>query len=124
MRMLLFGCILASLLFSCGDAQSEAPKDLLIGKWKVSVVERGGELIGGAAFNGAQYEFRSDSTVLAINTTDTVQVQYGRSEQALIYRFPEGNERYRIDELSETTLKIFSDADGIPTTSTLVRILD
>jgi len=124
MRTLLLGCILAVSLLSCNSPSQEAPKDLLLGKWKVSVVERGGELVGGAGFNGAQYEFRADSTVLAMSSGDTISVQYGRSGQALIYKFAEGNERYRIDELSETTLKIFSDVDGIPTTSTLVRVLD
>lgn len=124
MRTLLFGCILAVSILSCNSPAQEAPKDLLLGKWKVSVVERGGELIGGAGFNGSQYEFRADSTVVAMSSGDTISVQYGRSGQSLIYKFDQGNERYRIDELNETTLKIFSDVDGVPTTSTLVRVLD
>ncbi len=112
------------ILFSCGGTREVVVKDLLIGKWQVAVVERGSEVLGGNNFKGTVFEFKPDSTVLAYNQQDTNRVRYQRNGQALVYLHDQGRENYRIDSLSESTLKIFSDADGIPTTTTMIRIFD
>ncbi len=122
-RIMLIG-ISTLMLFSCGSSKEVAEKDLLLGKWQVAVVERGSEVMGGRAFQGTVFEFRADSTVLAYNPQDTSRVQYRRNGQSLVYIYDQGQENYRIDSLSESTLKIFSDADGIPTTTTMIRILE
>ena len=119
-KFILIGLV-AWINFSCGGS-SEEERDLLLGKWQVAVVERGEDVIGGRHFNGSFFEFRADSTVYAYNTLDTNMVHYERNGQILIYKYEQGTEQYRIDSLSETTLKIFSDADGIPTTTTMVRV--
>ena len=122
-RIILIG-ITSLMLFSCGGQKEVAEKDLLLGKWQVAVVERGSDVIGGRGFNGTIFEFKPDSTVLAYNPKDTSRVRYQRNGQSLVYIYDQGKENYRIDSLSETTLKIYSDADGIPTTTTMVRILE
>lgn len=120
-RIILFG-IVSLVLFSCGGQKESAKKDLLLGKWQVAVVERGPDVIGGRGFQGTIFEFKPDSTVFAYNRMDTSKVRYERLGQTLVYKYDQAEEKYRIDSLSESTLKIFSDADGIPTTTTMVRV--
>jgi len=96
-------------------------QDLLVGKWQVAVVERGGEVIGGPRFNGTVFEFRTDGVVRTMGV-DTSEVNYRREGTSLVYEQGELTETYRIDSLTEEVLIIFSEADGIPTQTTFIRL--
>jgi len=122
MRNILACLLISMMIVSCGA--QEVKKDLLLGKREVAAVERDGRVIGGMGFQGTIYEFRADSTVLAYNRLDTATVRYERNGTALTYLHAQGSEQYRIDSLSETTLKIYSDVDGIPTTTTMARVVE
>jgi len=95
--------------------------DLLIGRWKVAVVQRGGDVIGGPAFNGTVFEFGTDG-IVHTEGVDSSQVEYAREGNQLIYKAGDLRETYRIDSLTEKVLVIFSDNDGIPTTTTMYRL--
>lgn len=117
MNRILLCCILSLLLL--GACQSS--QDLLIGKWQVAVIERDGQVIGGPAFNGTVFDFRADGSVQTLGV-DTSIVQYERKDMQLVYIQGELREEYRIDSLTEEVLVIFSDADGVPTQTTMVRL--
>ena len=111
--------VLIALLFA---ACSGPEPDLLIGRWKVATVNRDGKVIAGPAFDGSVFEFKVDGTVVTESKMDTNTVKYRHEGDALIYLNGQLEERYRIDSLSESMLVIFSDADGVPTTTGMRRL--
>lgn len=109
--------LLSLLVFGC------APEpDLLVGRWQVVSINRGGDVIGGPGFTGTIFTFGADGTVKSEIKEDRMEVRYRREGDALVYQGEGMEERYRIDSLSETMLIIFSDADGIPTTTGMKRL--
>lgn len=109
--------VLLLLLYGCAE-----PRDLLIGQWQVVSVNRDGEVLGGPGFNGTIFEFTEDGRVFTANSIENNEVGYRREGQYLIYEADGMQERYRIDSLSETMLVIYSDADGVPTTTGMKRL--
>lgn len=113
--ILVLGIVLS---FGCKPQQ-----DLLIGKWKVFMVDRDGEKIGGPGFNGSVFDFREDGT---LTTTDPQSIErvvnYRKEEKTLVYLSDMGEEYYQIDTLTPEILRIFNDSDGIPTMISLLRL--
>lgn len=116
-RVMLPIFFLSILVFSCSPE-----KDPLIGRWQVVSVNRGGDVIGGPSFTGTVFEFGEDGVVHTSNPNEEREVRYKRDGQYLIYEADAQQERYRIDSLSDKMLIIFSDADGIPTTTGMKRL--
>ena len=116
-RLILSVFLLSLLALACTPEP-----DLLIGRWQVVSINRGGDVIGGPGFTGTVFDFREDGTVRSQIKDDVVEVKYRKEGNVLVYEADGMEERYRIDSLSDVMLIIFSDADGIPTTTGMKRL--
>jgi hypothetical protein len=120
-------CVMLLLLVTMGCKPAEEP-DLLLGKWKVFYIDRGGMILGGPGFKGTEYEFRENGTVFAQatsnNNQDTLTSRYERRNDTLVYisLVTQAEEAYRIDSLTENRLVISSNVDGTPTVVRMLKI--
>jgi hypothetical protein len=114
--------LLIGLATSCKQA---AGPDLLKGKWKVVYVRNGTEEFGGPTFNGTDFTFRDNGTVLATQYSgDTAVSNYTRRGDSLIYLNPTGNEAYAIDTLTQEKLVITAVMNGMRKHVRMVRLKD
>lgn len=108
----------------CGSGEP----DLLLGKWRVYHIDRGGMIIGGPRFKGTEYTFRDNGTVFGQGTAnsnqDTLTSRYERRGDSLVYTHlaTQAQEAYHIDTLTAEKLVISAVTDGIPTTVSMQRI--
>ncbi|MEM0997443.1 MAG: hypothetical protein AAGN35_10205 [Bacteroidota bacterium] len=101
------------LLFSGLFALSGCKTDPLVGRWLVMDITRDGQSIAGKGFKGSNYVFRKDGIVQSWTTAgDTVEVEYQRRGDSLLYVTPESQEVYLIDSISDYFLKLQLDQDG------------
>jgi hypothetical protein len=105
-----------------GCGKPEVP-DLLLGKWKVFYVNRGGTLLYGRRFRGTEYTFRENGTVFAeADGGDTLTSGYAHRNDTLTWIGGGVEEVYHIDTLVSERLTISAVTEGIPTTIRMVRI--
>lgn len=110
---------------ACQDDCHLKNPEMLYGRWKVFHINRGGEVIGGPGFNGTEFTFTEQGKVKSETPKgDTASVNYVRNCDTLVYTYPEGEERYRIDSLGQERLRLSGDLQGIPTVINLLRVPD
>lgn len=120
-------CLMAVSLLLAAGCQGKEP-DLLLGKWRVYHINRGGMMIGGPRFKGTEYTFRDNGTVFGQGTSnsnqDTLTSRYDRRGDTLVYTHlvTLAQEAYHIDTLTNEKLVISAVTDGIPTTVSMERL--
>lgn len=121
-------CFLAVVCLLLLPACSGSEPDLLLGKWRVYHIDRGGMIIGGPRFKGTEYTFRDNGTVFgqgtATSNQDTLTSRYERRGDTLVYTHlvTQAQEAYHIDSLTTEKLVISAVTDGIPTTVSMQRL--
>jgi hypothetical protein len=123
--LLAVGCALTwSCLVLVGCKSQPAP-DLLKGKWKVVHVLSGSQEYGGPTFQGADFHFRENGTVLVTQASgDTTVSRYEQRGDTLIYLKPDGQERYHVDSLTANKMVITADLQGMPTRIRMQRLME
>jgi hypothetical protein len=115
------------LLLATACKPKEEP-NLLLGKWKVFYIDRGGMIIGGRGFKGTEYTFRDNGTVFAQatsnNNQDTLTSKYEKRGDTLVYisLVTQAEEAYRIDSLTDARMVLFANIDGIPTQVRMLKL--
>lgn len=113
--------LVIAMLFIAACKGSGEP--VVYGKWQVSRVERGGDIMEGGSFKGSRYEFRKDGTVQATNERgDTVTSGFEHAGDSLIYTMQGQREVYVIDSLDDKNLWITAQVDGLETRIRMVKI--
>lgn len=116
---------MAMVVLLIGGCGAPNEPNLLVGKWKVFHVNRGGDIIGGPRFHGTEYAFRENGTVFGQgHNGDTLTSKYLLTNDSLTYiAIPSlAEERYHLDSLTDDRLVISAEIDGIPTTISMMKL--
>ncbi len=123
----LFGSLVVLTMILSFGCKAEK-QNLIVGKWKVFHINRGGMIIGGRGFKGTEYEFRENGTVFGQGTSnsnqDTLTSKYLQRGDSLIYvsLVTQAEEAYHLDTLTESRLVISANIDGIPTKVSMMKL--